>query len=74
MKNGNVKAGDVVIFTGKEYRVARIYKYDTVFGTKQWTIKELRRDCCNIYLIFEEIEGAYNSKMFTNVTMNDLNI
>ncbi|RDU22199.1 hypothetical protein [Anaerosacchariphilus polymeriproducens] len=58
---------DKVVFTGHAYRIAKIFRYDLLFKDKVFTIKEIKRDCCNQYLIFKEIEGAYSEKLFHHV-------
>lgn len=57
--------GDKVRFTGHEYRRAKEFRYKDLFGDKAYTVKEIRRSCCNTFLIFEEIEGMYSQIFFS---------
>lgn len=62
-----MKAGDKVMFTGHGYRRAIEYRYDELFGTKEYIVKEVRRSCCNTFVILEGIMGMYCDVFFTKV-------
>lgn len=60
-----MKEGDRVVFTGHEYRRAIQYHYADLFGNKEYIVKEVRRSCCNTFLILNGIDGMYSEKFFT---------
>lgn len=64
-----MRVGDKVIYTGRdehgnEFRVCKIYRYKELFGTKIHTVIDTRKDCCNTYLVLQDIPGMYNSRYF----------
>ena len=66
MKNdGRIQAGDKVEFTGHGYRRSIAYRYADMFGSRTYTVKEIRRSCCNTFLVLEEIEGMYSEIFFS---------
>lgn len=68
MRNaGSMKTGDKVMFTGHGYRRARAYRYSELFGDKIYTVREIRKSCCNTFLILNEIEGLYSEVFFTKI-------
>ena len=62
-----MKVGDKVIFTGHGYRRAMQYRYAELFGTKEYTVKEVRTSCCNKFLILNGVDGMYSEKFFDKV-------
>ncbi|MDD3185976.1 MAG: hypothetical protein ACOX1S_05380 [Anaerostipes sp.] len=69
MEYDDIKVGDKVKYYGcdrygNEFRVSKDMKYKILFGTKTYTVKETRFDCCNTILTIVGLDGAYNSKLF----------
>ena len=67
MRTKIVWKGRDVVFTGDSYTVAKIYGYRDIFGSDRHRVADTRSDCCNVYLLFDDIPGAYNSRLFTPV-------
>lgn len=62
-----MQVGDIVKFTGHGYRRAIQYKYAEQFGDREYTVQEVRRSCCNTFLILKEVKGMYCDVFFTKV-------
>lgn len=61
-------AGDTVKFTGHGYRRAKTYRYAELFGSRTYKVLEVRRTCCNAFLILEGIDGMFCEVFFSRVT------
>ena len=64
-----MQVGDEVVYDGhdeygNEYRIGIVYHYAALFGNKTYVVKDIRRDCCNVYLILSGVCGAFNAKLF----------
>lgn len=62
-----MKAGDKVKFTGHGYRRAIVYRYKDIFKGKVYEVKEIRKSCCNSFLILKGVDGMYSEKFFTKI-------
>lgn len=62
-----MKAGDKVKFTGHGYRRAIVYRYKDIFKDKVYEVKEIRKSCCNSFLILKGVDGMYSEKFFTKI-------
>lgn len=62
-----MKAGDKVKFTGHGYRRAIVYRYKDIFRDKVYEVKEIRKSCCNSFLILKGVDGMYSEKFFTKI-------
>lgn len=62
-----MQVGDQVKFTGHGYRRAKEYNYAAMFGERIYTIEEIRRSCCNTFLVLKEIKGMYNQIFFSKI-------
>lgn len=60
-----MKQGDKVKFTGHGYRRAQTYRYDKLFGDKIYEVEEIKRSCCNTFLILKGVEGMYCEVFFS---------
>lgn len=59
--------GKRVAFIGAQCSVAKIFCFERMFKDNIYTVIDTRSDCCNLYLILDGVDGAYNSKMFVRV-------
>ncbi|MDY2997648.1 MAG: hypothetical protein SOU16_10135 [Faecalimonas sp.] len=62
-----MKAGDKVKFTGHGYRRAIAYRYKDIFKDKTYEVKEIRKSCCNSFLVLKGVDGMYSEKFFTKI-------
>lgn len=66
-----MKKGDKVIFTGYEYNIAKIFKYNELFKDKVLTIENvIECPCDKKYmnkLKFEGVSGYYRASFFKKV-------
>jgi len=67
MRTDKVWKGKRVRFTGKQCSYANLFAYEKIFGDSIYIVLGTRSDCCNVYLILDGIDGAYNSKMFEQI-------
>lgn len=67
-----IQVGDKVRFTGYGYRRAIEYRYAELFGEKSYEVKEIRKSCCNTFLILKGIEGMYCEVFFTKIEKETL--
>ena len=61
--------GDILIFTGHEYNLAKIFNYEELFKDKKLIIEQIQRCPCeenkNDKIKFKGIEGYYRSIFFS---------
>lgn len=60
-----MKAGDIVRFTGHGYRRAKEYRYAELFGDREYKVVEVRKSCCNTFLILNGVDGMYSEVFFS---------
>ena len=60
-----MRAGDIVKFTGHGYRRAKEYRYSELFGDREYRVEEVRKSCCNTFLILKGVEGMYSEVFFS---------
>lgn len=60
-----MKIGDRVRFTGHGYRRAIEYRYEELFGDKEYKVIDVRRSCCNTFVVLEGIDGMYCEVFFS---------
>jgi len=63
-----IEAGDIVRFTGHGYRRAILYRYAERFGDGMYKVKEVRKSCCNRFLILDGVDGMYSDVFFSKDT------
>lgn len=62
-----MKVGDTVKFTGHGYRRAIAFRYEEMFGERQYKIEDIRTSCCNTFIMLEGIDGMFSEKFFTKI-------
>ena len=64
-----MEIGDEVIFTGKDYNIAKIFNYEQKFKDKTLIIENIIKCPCDSEymnkLKFKEIEGYYRASFFS---------
>lgn len=68
MKKERFEIGDILIFTGKEYNLAKIFNYEEKFRDKELIVKNIQRCPCeenkNDNIQFEGMERLLSFYIF----------